>query len=93
MRNKSQRNQSETVRRKRWTVITKAYEYGKFPGVYIALLISYNGQYTIYYSKRNWLLLIEEIVSRTLSKTERIKANSTIVVDISVPNQSASIRY
>jgi hypothetical protein len=67
-------------------MITKTHEYRKFPGVYIMLLIYYNGQYTTYYSKRNRPLLIEEIVSRALSKTEKIKADPTIVVDISTPN-------
>jgi hypothetical protein len=35
MRNKSQRNQSETARRKKRTVITKVHEYGKLPGVHV----------------------------------------------------------
>jgi hypothetical protein len=84
--NKSQRNQSEAARRKKRTVITKAYKYGKLPGVYVTLLIYYNGRYTTYRSKRNRPLLIEEIVSRILSMTERIKANPA-------PNQSTSTRH
>ena len=92
MRNKSQRNQSEVARRKKRTVITKVHEYGKFPGVYVALLIYYNGRYTTYRSKRNRPLSIEEIVSRILSKTERVKADPAIAADISAPNQSASTR-
>ncbi len=86
MRNKSQKNQSEAARRKKQTVITKVHQYGKFPGVYVALLIHYNGRYTTYRSKRDGPLSIEEIVSRTLSKTERIKANPAIAADISAPN-------
>ena len=93
MCNKSQRNQSEATRRKKRTVITKAHKYRKFPGIYITLLIYYNGQYTTYHSKRNRPLSIEEIVNRTLNKTERIKANPAIIVDISAPNQSASTQY
>jgi hypothetical protein len=49
------------------------HEYGKLPGVRIALLIYYNGQYTTYCSiakKKNWPLLMEEIVIGTL-KAER----------------------
>jgi hypothetical protein len=67
-------------------VIIKAYEYRKFPGVYIVLLIYYNRRYTTYYSKRNRPLLIEEIINKILSKIERIKANPAIIVDISAPN-------
>ena len=65
--NKSQRNQSETARRRKRTVITKVHEYGKLPGVHVALFIYHNGRYTTYRSinKRNWLLSMEEIVSST----------------------------
>ena len=71
---------------KKRTVITKAYKYRKFLGVYVILLIYHNGRYTTYRSKRNGPLLIEEIVSRTLNKTEKIKADLVIVVDISALN-------
>jgi hypothetical protein len=73
MRNKSQKNQSETARRKKRTVITKVHEYGKLPGVHVALFIYHNGRYTTYRSidKRNWPLSMEEIASSTLNKTER----------------------
>jgi hypothetical protein len=67
-------------------VITKAHKYRKFPGVYITLLVYRNGRYTTYRSKRNGPLLIEEIVSRTLNKTEKIKADPVIIVDISALN-------
>ena len=57
------------------TVITKVYEYRKLPSVHVALFIYYNGRYTTYRSidNRNWLLLIEDIVSSTLNKIKRIK--------------------
>jgi hypothetical protein len=73
MRNKRQRNQSEAARRKTRTVIMKVHEYGKLPGVHVALLVYHNRRYTTYRSikKRNWPLSMEEIVSSTLNKTER----------------------
>ena len=49
-------------------------------------IVDHNGRYTTYRSKRNGPLLIKEIVSRTLSKTEKIKADPVIVVDISALN-------
>jgi Uma2 family endonuclease len=70
MGNKSQRNQSETARRRKRTVITKVHEYGKLPGVQVALFVYYKGQYTTYRSnnRRNWPPSMEEIVSSTLNK-------------------------
>jgi hypothetical protein len=72
-------------------MITKAHEYGKFPGIYVILLIYYNGRYITYCSKRNKPLSIKEIISKILSKIERIKANHAIAIDIFTPNQSAFI--
>jgi len=64
MRNKCQRKQSEVIRRKKRTVINKVHEYGKLPGVQVALFIYHNGRYTTYRSidKINWPPLMEEIV-------------------------------
>ncbi|KAE8441385.1 hypothetical protein EG329_005012 [Mollisiaceae sp. DMI_Dod_QoI] len=63
MRNKSRKNQSETARRKKRTVIKKVHEYGKLPGVHVALFVYHNGRYTTYRSidKRNWPPLMKEI--------------------------------
>jgi len=47
MRDKSRRKQSEAARRKKRT---KVHEYGRLPGVQVALFVCHNGRYFTYRS-------------------------------------------
>ncbi len=63
---KRRKRKNEGINRRIKTLITKAYEIGKFDGVDVALTIYKHSRYTTYYSKVyvSWPLSMAEIVRK-----------------------------
>jgi hypothetical protein len=63
---KRRKKKNEGINRRIETLITKAYEIGKFDGVDIALIICKHGRYITYYSKvhASWPPFIAKIVRK-----------------------------
>lgn len=63
---KRKKRKNEGINRRIETLITKAYEIGKFDGVDVALTICKHGRYTTYKSKvhASWPPSVAEIVSK-----------------------------
>ncbi len=63
---KRRKRKNEGINRRIETLITKAYEIGKFDGVDVALTICKHGRYTTYNSKVHvsWPPSMAEIVSK-----------------------------
>ena len=65
---KRRKRKNEGINRRIETLITKAYEIGKFDGVDITLTICKHGRYTTYHSKvhASWPPSIAEIVRKAI---------------------------